>query len=552
MPKPDATRYFPDLADGDVDARRARIGAMSPQARAALVKNLTPAMITSLAKWRESMERKAPIIKTRIAVAVDFFARHFTGPYKKSDSDTLSELICIDYSRPVQVITLSEGERLVGYKKADADPLRGSYFTRNGYGPQTLGIALTGTLRTGVEADKVFLRYRVVRTIPAALESYAAPASDRWSLDGRRVLATGGGKQILHPRRRQPPRAGVHRQARGVGPQGVAGVPQALSWGHRASGRARGAWDCRRSTWDCRRSTWDRAPGARDRRRGTPARAPATWDCVPGSWDCAPGNRDRRRGAWGPSTVRKRPLRGLVPRSHDLGARSHDLGARSHPPRARHEPSVGVRSVLGSVGPDRGRALPSVRSTGADRESVVGVPGSAGAPPRSALPGAGSAIPMHVSTCPRRRGRGPRCRERGPSYPQHATRSSERGSQVPRVRSQRSGACSRVPGARAQVVGARCAVPGAPAQARRPCSEASGKSNQRFRPCSAVSGTSAQIMAACPRVPGAPGESRCALSSGTEPHDWGAGRRPDPLPRARRPRAANTRLRGRPAGGSVL
>jgi len=198
MPRPDGTRFFPDLRDEDGEERRARIKAMSPQERAVLAKNLTPSMtVKSLATWRESMARMSPGVKDRVDRAVRFFERQFPA---MSELDILSDIACIDFHRPVDDrVQLPVNTRLVGYKLPGSPALGGRYFTRVGYGPQSLGISLTGDYQGGPQTEKEFRLFRVIKAVPAVLESFAAPAADRWSLSARRVLAFGGGKQLCFP-----------------------------------------------------------------------------------------------------------------------------------------------------------------------------------------------------------------------------------------------------------------------------------------------------------------------------------------------------------------
>lgn len=153
----------------------------------------------TLQQWLDQWLRKPPAVQARVQTALDFLQRHYGAA--RADK-ILSEIRCIDFSRPVELPFIAPKTILLGSKDPRVSPYRAVYFTKSGHQADRLGIAPSGALRTSPKVlDKVIYRYEVLVAIPAGevLQSTCAPAADTWSIPGRRLLAAGGGWQYLIP-----------------------------------------------------------------------------------------------------------------------------------------------------------------------------------------------------------------------------------------------------------------------------------------------------------------------------------------------------------------
>jgi hypothetical protein len=152
----------------------------------------------TLQTWLAQWTHKSKDVESRVNTALAFLRKH----YRDNDGKILSEIRCIDFSRPVRQPSLHRGDILVGVKDPRVSPYRAAYFTRSGYPAQRLGVAAEGNLRTNPKIlPKTLYRYEVMVPIPEGevLESICAPAADTWSIQGRQVLVAGGGLQYLIP-----------------------------------------------------------------------------------------------------------------------------------------------------------------------------------------------------------------------------------------------------------------------------------------------------------------------------------------------------------------
>ena len=128
--------------------------------RAAQLKIRTAAYLDALGRSREQ-----PLVHDRAAVAVEFLERNF--PQK----DVLGYLRGIDFSRPVEVVTLQPGMTLVQYTGARI----GNWFSRPGFSVRNMGISEAGRDRLIFRVDKP----------TQALRSRAAATTDSWTRGGR-------------------------------------------------------------------------------------------------------------------------------------------------------------------------------------------------------------------------------------------------------------------------------------------------------------------------------------------------------------------------------
>lgn len=158
-----------------------------------------------LNQWIDQQTRKSVSVQKRVDVALQFLRHHYGV---MNEQKILSEIRCIDFSRPVETPTMPPGTVLVGSKDPRVSPYRGAYFTKPGHPADRLGIASEGNLSHRGKVidpktrDKVLYRYEVLVMIPKGevLQSICAPAKDHWSIAGRQVLVAGGGVQFLIPR----------------------------------------------------------------------------------------------------------------------------------------------------------------------------------------------------------------------------------------------------------------------------------------------------------------------------------------------------------------
>ena len=164
--------------------------------------------MVKLSDWLAAQRRKSADVNGKVDVALAFMRLH----YGTDDDKVLSEVRCIDFSRAVQHVRMMKGEIFVAYKDPRVSPYKGSYFTRNGNSADRAGISTltrpsykdrdTGkTWSADTALERVIRRYEVMIAVPPTevLLSYCAPAADTWSIEGKRVLAAGGGIQFLIP-----------------------------------------------------------------------------------------------------------------------------------------------------------------------------------------------------------------------------------------------------------------------------------------------------------------------------------------------------------------
>jgi hypothetical protein len=155
--------------------------------------------VMTLQQWLDQWLQKPPAVQDRVRVALDFLRKHYGAA--RSDK-ILSEIRCIDFSRPIELPTIAPKTILLGSKDPRVSPYRAVYFTKSGHQADRLGIAPRGALWTNPRVlDKVVYRYEVLVTIPSGevLQSTCAPAADTWSIPAQRILAAGGGLQYLIP-----------------------------------------------------------------------------------------------------------------------------------------------------------------------------------------------------------------------------------------------------------------------------------------------------------------------------------------------------------------
>jgi hypothetical protein len=145
----------------------------------------------------------APVPRQNIKAALEFFAREMP---RLSVGDAVGFVAAMDLSKKVGPVSLSPGERLLGFRTETESPFK-LFFTRRGASAHASGI---NTARRGPVSF-------VVRAGVRALESFTTGAKDTWTkpLPGQRasvaprakkwfgqefgVMAAGGGVQLIIP-----------------------------------------------------------------------------------------------------------------------------------------------------------------------------------------------------------------------------------------------------------------------------------------------------------------------------------------------------------------
>ena len=133
--------------------------------RAAQLKIRTAAYLEALGRSREP-----PLVHERAGVAVEFLLKHFP------ERDVLGYLRGIDFSKPVEVVTLQPGMTLIQY----AGSRIGNWFSRPGFSPRNMGLSEAGRDRLVFRVDKP----------TAALKSRAAATTDTWTQGRTRDVIT--------------------------------------------------------------------------------------------------------------------------------------------------------------------------------------------------------------------------------------------------------------------------------------------------------------------------------------------------------------------------
>ena len=152
-----------------------------------LRKNRALAREVEISRYLEKLgNANAPVtVRQRVAVAVNFLLESF------ADGEVLGYLKGIDFSKPVEVVTLQPGEAMFQYSNGRV----GNWFAKRGIGSRNLGISDAGRER---------LEFRVSKPT-RALKSTAAATGDTWTR-GRAAtrlgaeLVDGGGAQFVIPK----------------------------------------------------------------------------------------------------------------------------------------------------------------------------------------------------------------------------------------------------------------------------------------------------------------------------------------------------------------
>jgi uncharacterized Zn-binding protein involved in type VI secretion len=135
---------------------------------------------------------QAAIIANRQRLAEDFYLRSGTP-----QSKIHGHLAGIDFTKPVEVVTMERGALLGQYQVPGAP--QGAYYSplSNGSSPASLGIFAQATDRaTGTIIEKASKAYEVKAAVEM-LRSTAAPILDTWSIPGAAMQTKGGAIQLF-------------------------------------------------------------------------------------------------------------------------------------------------------------------------------------------------------------------------------------------------------------------------------------------------------------------------------------------------------------------
>ena len=135
--------------------------------------------------------KKAPLsVAEKRQLARDFYLKQGYNP-KRIDS----HLQGIDFDKPVEVVTLPKGTRLVQWQVPGG--AQGNYYAPPGTASQQLGISASALDPASNQiVDKVATTY-VTNSQVEVLRSTAAPISDTWSVPGQTIATQGGGTQMF-------------------------------------------------------------------------------------------------------------------------------------------------------------------------------------------------------------------------------------------------------------------------------------------------------------------------------------------------------------------
>lgn len=145
----------------------------------------------------------APVPRQNIRTALAFFAREMP---RLAIADAVAFLVAMDLSKPVHVVTLQPGERLIGFRTGTESPFK-LFFARRGASMHSSGINPTGrgpvhfVVRAAVRAldsSTTGAKDTWSRTAPGQ-PSTVAPRARKWFGKEFGVLAQGGGGQLIIP-----------------------------------------------------------------------------------------------------------------------------------------------------------------------------------------------------------------------------------------------------------------------------------------------------------------------------------------------------------------
>ncbi len=159
---------------------------------------------TGLKKWIAELGcTDAPVPQDGIRESLSFFAQSMPT---LSIPDAVSFIAAMDLSKPVRAVTLTQGERVIGFRTGFESPFK-LFFARRGASMHSSGINTVGRGRV----------HFVVRSPVRALESSTAGTKDSWSkmAPGQQVgmtprakkwfanefgvMVQGGGGQLIIP-----------------------------------------------------------------------------------------------------------------------------------------------------------------------------------------------------------------------------------------------------------------------------------------------------------------------------------------------------------------
>jgi hypothetical protein len=141
------------------------------------------------AKNVDEVAATATLIAKRKEVAFKFYESQGFAP-----SRITSHLDGIDFSKPVEVITLRKGTEVAQFQAPGS--AQGNYYTTPGTTPSKLGINPNTQLKNGTIIPRESNKYYVTGDVEV-LSSTAAKIEDTWSVPNKIYVAEGGGIQYF-------------------------------------------------------------------------------------------------------------------------------------------------------------------------------------------------------------------------------------------------------------------------------------------------------------------------------------------------------------------
>lgn len=169
------------------DATRALVNAVDAVAPTKMVRSAVGSADDGV-----HVASRAATVATRRKLAEDFYTKAGT-PQSNIDG----HLAGIDFTKPVDVVTIEKGSLLNQYQVPGAP--QGSYYSpmSNGSSPSSLGISGEAIDRaTGAIIEKLPKSYEVTTSVEM-LRSSAAPIMDTWSIPGVASQTEGGAIQLF-------------------------------------------------------------------------------------------------------------------------------------------------------------------------------------------------------------------------------------------------------------------------------------------------------------------------------------------------------------------
>jgi hypothetical protein len=159
---------------------------------------------TGVGKWVAELGcNDAPVPRAGIRTALTFFSREMPQLQVR---DAVAFLAAMDLSKPVAIVTLNPGERVIGFRTATESPFK-LFFARRGQSPHRSGINTSGrgpvhfVVRSPAPALESSTTGAIDTWTPRkpGQETTVAPRAKKWYGKEFGVMVAGGGGQLIIP-----------------------------------------------------------------------------------------------------------------------------------------------------------------------------------------------------------------------------------------------------------------------------------------------------------------------------------------------------------------